>query len=145
MADIISYCHIRNKEIWKDGERVFSFRHGSLDEFLQAAFDHLQPGYPKFYKMDRLCQFGFLASEVLISSIQLPETTALVLSNASSSLDTDSRFWETVKSQASPSLFVYTLPNIVIGEISIRHKLKGESVFFISPQFDPQLNVGYVD
>jgi hypothetical protein len=112
---------------------------------LQAAFDHLQPAYPKFYKMDRLCQFGFLASEVLIGSVKLPEATAIVLSNASSSLDTDSRFWETAKTQASPSLFVYTLPNIVIGEISIRHKLKGESAFFISPQFDPRFTVDYVD
>ena len=31
----------------------------------------------------------------------------------------------------SPSLFVYTLPNIVTGEIAIRHKFYGETCFYI--------------
>ena len=30
----------------------------------------------------------------------------------------------------SPSLFVYTLPNIVTGEIAIRHHLHGETSFY---------------
>jgi hypothetical protein len=29
------------------------------------------------------------------------------------------------------------LPNILIGEICIRHKIKGENVFLVSDQFDP--------
>jgi hypothetical protein len=36
----------------------------------------------------------------------------------------------------SPALFVYTLPNITIGEISIRNNFKGENAFFIFEQFD---------
>ena len=35
----------------------------------------------------------------------------------------------------SPSVFVYTLPNIVIGEIAIRHKIYGESSFYITEKF----------
>jgi hypothetical protein len=70
---------------------------------------------------------------------------ALVLSNSSSSLDTDVRYLETVKTHASPSLFVYTLPNIVAGEICIRHGIKGESVFFVSPKFDAEWITSYVD
>ena len=38
----------------------------------------------------------------------------------------------------SPSIFVYTLPNIVSGEIAIRHKYYGESTCYVLPdeQFD---------
>ena len=31
----------------------------------------------------------------------------------------------------------------MIGEISIRHGIKGESAFFLSPSFDPLLLAGY--
>jgi 3-oxoacyl-[acyl-carrier-protein] synthase-1 len=36
----------------------------------------------------------------------------------------------------SPSLFVYTLPNIVAGEIAIRNKLFGETFFYLCKEFD---------
>src|SRR5690606_20895797 len=36
---------------------------------------------------------------------------------------------------ASPSVFVYTLPNICIGEISIKYKLFSENSFFIFDHF----------
>ena len=45
----------------------------------------------------------------------------------------------------SPALFVYTLPNIVIGEISIRHGFKGENAFFISEGFDAAFIEQYVN
>ena len=48
----------------------------------------------------------------------------LVLSNANASLDVDLKYAKTMQTGASPALFVYTLPNIVIGEISIRIILK---------------------
>src|SRR5690606_9689722 len=64
------------------------------------------------------------------------ESTGIVLSNKSSSLDTDERYLESTQSFPSPALFVYTLPNIVIGEICIRHGLKGENTFFVSDAFD---------
>jgi hypothetical protein len=44
----------------------------------------------------------------------------------------------------SPSVFVYTLPNIVIGEICIRHGIKGENAFFISEKFEPERLTEYV-
>jgi 3-oxoacyl-[acyl-carrier-protein] synthase-1 len=31
----------------------------------------------------------------------------------------------------SPALFVYTLPNIVTGELAIRHRLYGETAFYV--------------
>ena len=35
----------------------------------------------------------------------------------------------------SPAIFVYTLPNICLGEIAIRHGLRTESSFFIFDQY----------
>lgn len=39
----------------------------------------------------------------------------------------------------SPSLFVYTLPNIVTGEIAIRNHYYGETSFYVIDQDDPAL------
>src|SRR3712207_7721599 len=39
----------------------------------------------------------------------------------------------------SPSVFVYTLPNIVTGEIAIRNHYHGETHFFVIPAHDTQL------
>src|SRR5207253_8491267 len=45
----------------------------------------------------------------------------------------------------SASVFVYTLPNIVAGEIAIRQKLNGENAFFIYEQFSPAAMREYCD
>jgi hypothetical protein len=70
---------------------------------------------------------------------------ALVLANAHSSTDTDEAYSNTLADIPSPSLFVYTLPNIVAGEICIRHKIKGENSFFILPAFESTPISSYVD
>ncbi|HRP33422.1 MAG TPA: hypothetical protein PKV73_16110, partial [Agriterribacter sp.] len=49
-----------------------------------------------------------------------------------------------VKNIPSPAQFVYTLPNIVIGEVSIRHRCKGENAFFVSDRFDADFMQFYV-
>lgn len=106
--------------------------------------------YPKFYKMDRLSQLGILATEMLLKNRKLQaeviaERIAVVLSNRHASLDTDLRYFKTMKTIASPALFVYTLPNIVIGEICLRHGIKGENSFFIFDQFNPQFLSAHVN
>jgi hypothetical protein len=65
-----------------------------------------------------------------------PEQVGTVLMNANASLDMDLKYYESIKNVPSPSLFVYTLPNIVAGEICIRHHFKGENAFFVLPNFD---------
>ncbi|MFZ1785635.1 MAG: hypothetical protein WAU23_10570 [Ferruginibacter sp.] len=99
--------------------------------------------------MDNLSRTGWLACEVLLQdsfdkAAYKPEDIGIVLSNANSSLDTDIKYFETTKTMASPAQFVYTLPNIVIGEISIRHQFKGENAFFIFDQFDAAFIQQYV-
>lgn len=125
----------------KNGQTVFKPLAAGLNTFLLQTYQHLGLSYPKFYKMDSLSKLGWLASEVLLNHsfdkcAYKPEEVGLVLSNASASLDADLNYWESVKELASPSLFVYTLPNIVIGEICIRNSFKGEHAFYITPQFD---------
>ena len=100
--------------------------------------------------MDNLSKLGWLANEVLLQGSfdkakYKPEDIGIVLSNANSSLDTDTRYFETTKTIASPALFVYTLPNIVIGEISIRHHFKGENSFFVTGKFDAGFIEQYVN
>lgn len=145
---ITATCHIQNKKIYLDGGVVYQYDEGDLDDFMDHAYDHFQIPYPRFYKMDRLSKAGFLAAEVLLAhrsvSEYKPAHVNIVLSNASASLDTDVRYFESTNSIPSPSLFVYTLPNIVAGEICIRNKIKGENAFFISPRFDAELMERYV-
>ncbi len=151
MNFITSYSLIRSHCIRKNGAVLFTQPATlTLDQFLTAAYEFVHPGYPKFYKMDHLAKFGFIATELLLQNRRLSEDypanqIAAVLSNASSSLDTDRRYYTSTKQIASPALFVYTLPNIVLGEICIRHGLKGENGFFIFGQFNPQFMAGYVD
>ena len=71
--------------------------------------------------------------------------SALYCANANASLDTDLKYFESTKEIASPALFVYTLPNIVMGEICIRNKFKGENSFFIFEDFNVAFIHQYVN
>ena len=145
---ITQYCIIRNQTVILNGETLHSGNAARLNDFLDDAYAFFEIDYPKFYKMDNLSKLGFLAAEVMLKGNWLndypAERIGIVLSNAHSSLDTDIRYLESAKGIASPALFVYTLPNIVAGEICIRHKIKGENAFFITPAFDPDLMADYV-
>ena len=146
---ITSSCVISKNKVYKKGVTVFENKKTDLQSFLLSVYLHFDISYPKFYKMDNLCKLGWLASEILlkdelISIDHKAEEIAIVLSNADSSLDTDLKYFETVKDIPSPGLFVYTLPNIIIGEICIRNHFKGPNAFFISQNFDPEFIEKYV-
>lgn len=145
---ITSSCIISGQVIYKNGQPVYEGPAAEPSEFLVSAYRHFALQYPKFHKMDNLGKLGWLANEVLLDGFDKrkykAEDVGIVLSNASSSLDTDIKYYETVKSMPSPALFVYTLPNIVIGEISIRHQFKGENAFFIFNEFDAGFIEQYV-
>jgi hypothetical protein len=145
-ANISSYIHIRKNRVFLNDKLFYEGEQGqATGAFLKGLYKELKLDYAKYFKMDPLCKLGFLAVEVLLrhenadSKIDT-DNLALVLSNSSSSLDTDLRYQETICNPEnyfpSPALFVYTLPNIMIGEISIRHAITGESIFFVSPKFD---------
>ena len=111
---------ITPEQIVLNGERLETSETG-LD-MLNEAYRRYVNDYPKFFKMDGLCKLGFIASELLLSHLGEERFTpredrAVVL---------------------FPSLFVYTLPNIVTGEIAIRNQYLGETSFFVLDQRNEQ-------
>jgi hypothetical protein len=146
---ISASCVINNGIVYKNDAIAFENIDLVSSDFLVAVYKHFEIKYPKFYKMDNLSKLGWLATEILLKDSFAAdkcksEDVAVVFSNANASLDTDVKYIETTKDMASPALFVYTLPNIVIGEICIRHQFKGENAFFISPTFDAEFLAQYV-
>lgn len=99
-------------------------------------------GYPKYFKMDALCKLGFVASELLLADEErfVPcDNRAVILFNRSSSLCNDRHYQETITEDnyfPSPAVFVYTLSNIVTGEIAIRNKYNGETSSYVLDGFD---------
>ena len=120
------------------------FRNQKPDEIYRS----LGINYIKYFKMDALSKVAFLASELLLGAAaptQKSETISVVLSTAYGCLDVDQKFEESRHSIASPALFVYTLPNIMLGEICIRHKFKGEQLLFVSEVPDYDMMAFYVN
>jgi hypothetical protein len=157
---ITASCTVRNQHIYKNDALVFSFpsdqghaegsalnidasdqSRSDAPAFLLAAYRHLEMNYPKFHKMDNLSKLGLLATEVLLKENEIKQKhessrIGVILSNKNASLDSDIKYFESVRSIPSPALFVYTLPNIMTGEICIKHSFKGENAFFVSDDFD---------
>ena len=139
-------CIITGNGITVNGQTVFEQAPDvNFTTFAKAAFKHLELEYPKFYKMDRLCKLGFLAVEYLFAGnpdFRPDESMAIILCSSSGSLDSDMTHLQNIE-QPSPAVFVYTLPNIVIGEIAIRHGIKGETAFFICKDDDDSVAQEY--
>jgi len=116
----------------------------SVKQHLKSVYEALKLDYPKFHKMDVLSKLLILTEEMTQdfkpTDVGLDDNLSLIMANHSSSALTDQRFIEsyTVQQNPSPSLFVYTLPNIALGELSIRRKWFGENSFFICEQFDAE-------
>ena len=141
---IQSFCTIRNNEIVLNGESAFKIEETVFADFSKKVYQHFEINYPKFFKMDNLSKLAFLAAELLLKTendTSIENNTALVFANKSSSLDTDVKYQNSISDDEnyfpSPAVFVYTLPNICLGEISIRHQLKSENSFFIFADFNP--------
>jgi hypothetical protein len=90
-----------------------------------------------------MSQLGFLGAHLLLHPLKEElaandEAIAILMANTSSSLDTDHTYWNGVGDEGtgSPAKFVYTLPNIVIGEICIYWKQYGETQFLVLPEYD---------
>ena len=135
-------CTIENNTITLNGSVLFSDKSTSFTDFSKKALKALQMDYPKFFKMDNLSKLAFLAAEVLLRPFSQSEknNVALVFANRSASLDTDLKHQATISNPQeyypSPAVFVYTLPNICLGEISIRHQLKTENSFFVFDSYE---------
>lgn len=116
---------------------------GKGKELLTNLYKTRIGGYAKYYKMDGLSRLGFVASELLLKAEGKErfcerEDRAIILFDHSSSVDSDRKYMEPIRDKEnyfpSPSVFVYTLPNIVTGEIAMRNKYYGETSFYILPE-----------
>lgn len=115
-------------------------------DFLTGLYKSLIGNYPKFYKMDALCRLGFVASELLLKAEAAQGRhsdtghRAVLLFNRTSSVQADRTYLKSIDNDAecypSPSAFVYTLPNIVAGEIAIRNGYMGETALYVLPGKD---------
>lgn len=152
---ISKYCLIRNNKITINGSIDFEQEQTvDFQSFIRTAYKNYEINYPKFFKMDDLCKLAFITAEVLLKGETLnnryeSEEIGLIIANSNSSLDTDIKHHDTIKDRSnyfpSPSVFVYTLPNIMIGEISIKNKIQGENAFFIFEKFEPDFICNYVN
>jgi len=126
---------IREGSVWEDGRLRFQSGEQKVGRVCRAIYKEMGMDYPKFYKMSALSKLGFLAAELLLEKTDLaafdPDRICLFVANASSSLHTDGLYQASLSEKPSPATFVYTLPNILIGEICIRHGIHGEGLFFI--------------
>jgi len=139
---------IKDNSVYLNQENIFSVdKDESFGSFAKSVYKNYNLKYSKFYKMDALSKLGFLAADILLTDMDRADIAtdeiAIICANSSSSLLTDSNYQETIFEIPSPAVFVYTLPNIVIGEICIRHDIKGESLFFIQESFDSKFMFDY--
>jgi hypothetical protein len=149
---ILHWCKLQTDQLLLDGVAMPFERSGNTTDRLKGLYQSMQLEYPKFFKMDELCKLAFLGAEMLFQKNETtfsPSAQAVILANASSTLETDRKHQQSIADKdnffPSPAIFVYTLPNITIGEISIRHQIKGENTFFVFPQYDLDFMCRYVD
>ncbi len=105
----------------------------------------LRCSYPKFFKMDSLCKWAWLGAEALLRNGDGwlyegldKQNIAVVMATRDGCLETDHRYAETMQTIPSPALFVYTLPNIALGEICIRYGFTGEQLCEVADDFDAE-------
>jgi hypothetical protein len=147
-----SSCSIRNNTIILDSKAIFESDSETFFDFSKKAYQHFEINYSKFYKMDNLSKLAFIGAELLLKNQPTAirgTNIALVFGNKSSSLDTDMKFQQSISDKEnyfpSPAVFVYTLPNICLGEISIRHDLKSENCFFVLDEMNESFLINYAE
>ena len=145
------------RKLWEGKKELGEQEGKEHHSLLTTLYKQMIGNYPKFYKMDGLSRLGFVASEILLNAEKgdtdverreeegerLLEERAIIFFNHSSSIASDRNYKESINDKnnyfPSPSIFVYTLPNIVTGEIAIRNHFHGETSFFILPDKDERM------
>lgn len=133
------------RKLWERKEELGKQEGQEHHSLLTSLYKQMIGNYPKFYKMDGLSRLGFVTSEILLNAEkgETDKERAIIFFNHSSSIASDRNYKESINDKdnyfPSPSIFVYTLPNIVTGEIAIRNHFHGETSFFILPDKDERM------
>lgn len=136
---------IENNTASINGQQFHQSNQEKATDFFKEIYKKLGMRYPKYHKMDPLCKLALLAFESMhqtqaFTEKYQPEEIALVFFNRHASLHTDIQHQKSIENSdnyfPSPAVFVYTLANIMLGEIAIRYKIKGENACFVSENFE---------
>lgn len=137
-----TYCSIQPNSIKHNDECIFAVRPEESENFFLDAYRHFGLAYPKFHKMDRFCQLGFLTALPIVPTADRydPAKTGLLIASKSGSYFTDNHYFSRVfaeeKVNYSPAQFTYTLPSAVLGELSIQHNIQGENYLFLQSEYN---------
>ena len=89
----------------------------------------------RFGRLDLMSQLAVLAVEPMkgLFAGTSPDRIGMVLSARAGSLSTDAEYWDGRDRVGgpSPTLFAYTLPSAAMGEVAIRHGLRGPNLCFV--------------
>lgn len=137
--------HLRSDgHVSLDGEERDCTEKGAA--MLTALYRKEVNNYPKFFKMDPLCRLGFIATELLLkaegeTAEGARNDRAVVVCTHHGCYANDCRYQQTITDEnyfPSPAVFVYTLANIVTGEIAIRHHYQGETSCFVVQEYEAE-------
>ena len=108
-----------------------ALRRGELEELRWSAL--FKSEAQRFARMDWLSRLGLMAVELLDARFESwdakdLEQTGVCVETAAGCLTSDAEFLK----QPRPTVFTYTLPSTVIGEICIRHRFKGPMLCLMS-------------
>ena len=138
---VTARVQISPQGLWVNGERCGLRQEGAalLTEIYKTCLDD----NPKFYKMDLFSRVAYLASALLLREEKEVEEMPFILFNRSSSVLADRHHLRSCNGPEgffpSPSVFVYTLPNVVMGDLAVHYGLKGETTLLILPEKDEAL------
>ena len=113
----------------------FSMPEGTLPE-LRRELLTTSPDQ-RWGRLDNYSKAGLIAASLAlkdagVDTVDIHKTTAIVVSTVTGSADVDNKYFHTVVPQlgllASPNLFAYTLPNCMLGEVSIRYGFTGPAM-----------------
>lgn len=147
---IQSWSQLSNDGLIVDGKIVFENSENlPQTDWINHLYRCIGFTYPKFHKMDLLCKSAMLVTESLSDKDAFDDKgMPLVFANRGGSMVSDEKHASSIflekEGFASPAVFVYTLANIAMGEISIRHGLQSPNVFFIFDRFDDRNTVDFL-
>lgn len=147
---VTAHVNITGDRVYRNGELYMQLE-GKEEANLKELYQKLELSYPKFYKMDGMSKLSILSFKLLSEVIPMEqyseEDVSLIFANAGASHRTDLKFIDSYENTGmpSPSLFVYTLPNILTGELSIYQKWFGENIFFVEEKFNPSLFIEQIN
>lgn len=137
------WIRLTSDRMVKDGNPLLGISESVSDLSPEDTYRQSGFNYPKFFKMDLLCKWAWLGAESLLNKEDQyayegmdKQKVAVVLMTGNGCLDIDKKYQQSVQSIPSPALFVYTLSNIMLGEICIRHGFKGEQTCMVSSEPD---------